>query len=82
VNVVVTGAGSDALDALARDTGGLAFSGNANTPTHLSEIRDNPPPQAADEDAVVRLTETPDIPMIFALTALAILVLWPLVVRR
>ena len=82
VNVVITGSGSDALDALARDTGGLSFSGNANTTAHLSEIRNRPPPQTADEGAVVRLTETPDIPMILALAALAGLVLWPLVVRR
>ncbi len=79
---MITGSGSDALDALARDTGGLSFSGNANTTAHLSEIRNHPPPQTADEDAVVRLAETPDIPMILALAALAGLVLWPLVVRR
>jgi hypothetical protein len=82
VNVVITGPGSDALDALARDTGGLSFSGNENTTAHLSEIRNHPPPQTADEGAVVRLGETPDIPMILALVALAGLVLWPLVVRR
>ena len=82
VNVVITGSGSDALDELARDTGGLAFSGNANTTAQVSEIRNRPPSQAADNGAVVRLTETPDIPIILALTALAGLVLWPLVVRR
>ena len=82
VNAVITGSGSDALDELARDTGGLAFSGTANTAAHLSEIRNHPPPQTADEGAVVRLGETPDIPMILALAALVGLVLWPLVVRR
>jgi hypothetical protein len=82
VNVVITGSGSDALDTLARDTGGLSFSGSANAATQLSEIRNHPPPQTADEDAVVRLPETPDITLVLALTALASLVLWPLVVRR
>jgi hypothetical protein len=82
VNVVITGPESGALDALARDTGGLSFSGNANTTAHLWKIRDHPPPRTADEDAVVRLAETPDIPILLALSALAVLVLWPLVVRR
>ena len=82
VNTVTTGSESGALDALARETGGRSFSGNTDVMAHLSEIRQHPPPPMADEAMAVRSTETPDIPMILALTAMAGLVLWPLVVRR
>lgn len=83
VNVVATGSDDDALDALARDTGGRSFSGDANVAGRLSEIRDHPPPRtAADEAAVTRSDESPDIPIVVALAALAALLWWPLVVRR
>ena len=84
LNFVLTGAASDALDALARDTGGLSFSEESGVAEQLSEIGENPPgPTAsADDAAVVKSAETPDIPLLLALAALAGLVLWPLVVRR
>jgi hypothetical protein len=84
VNVISTDATSGALDALARDTGGLAFSDDSGVTEHLSDIGDHPPAPtvSADDAAVVRSVETPDIPLLLALAALAGLVLWPLVVRR
>jgi hypothetical protein len=83
VNVVSTGATGGALATLARDTGGRSFPASG-VAAHLSEIRDNPPPPtaAASDAAAVKSIETPDLPLILALTALAGLVLWPLVVRR
>lgn len=82
VNVLITGSGGGALEALARETGGRAFSANAATAADLSEIRDNPPPQTASVDTAVKSVETPDIPLALALVALAGLVLWPVVMRR
>ncbi len=82
VNVLFTETGNGALDALARESGGRSFSPNSNTVAALTEIRDHPPPPTAAEGAAVSATETPDVPLILALAALAGLVLWPLVVRR
>ncbi len=55
---------------------------NSNTVADLTEIRDHPPPPTAAQGAAVRATETPDVPLILALAALAGLTLWPLMVRR
>lgn len=82
VNVLITGPANGALDALARETGGLSFLVNSTTTADLSEIRDHPPPPTASVGAEVRSAETPDIPLVLALAALAGLALWPLVVRR
>jgi hypothetical protein len=84
INIVSAGAASGALDALARDTGGQSFSGDSGVAGDLSEIGDHPPrPTAtADDAAVLKSVETPDIPLLLALAALTGLVLWPLVVRR
>ncbi|CAN5555657.1 hypothetical protein BH09ACT7_BH09ACT7_44870 [soil metagenome] len=84
VNAVFIGPGGGALDALAGDTGGRSFSGDpAMITAQLSEIRAHPPTATAAEDeaAVTQSVESPDIPIIVALAALAALVLWPLVVR-
>jgi hypothetical protein len=82
VNVLLTGPGGGALEALARETGGRSFSANSNAAADLSEIRDNPPPQTVSVEAEARAVETPDVPLALALVALAGLALWPLVVRR
>jgi hypothetical protein len=82
LNVLFTDTGNGALDAVARESGGRSYSGNSNTVASLTEIRDRPPPPTAAEGAAVRATETPDVPLVLALAALAGLVLWPLVVRR
>jgi hypothetical protein len=85
VNALTTGAGAETLDALARATGGRSFSGDpAAAAAQLAEISSHPPPPTAavDEAATTRFTESPDIPIIVALAALAALVLWPLVVPR
>jgi hypothetical protein len=84
VNIVTTGAPSGDLDALARDTGGRSFSGDSDVTAHLAEVRNHPPPPTAtaDEAALVRSVETPDVPLLLALAALAGLALWPLVMRR
>ncbi len=84
VNVVSTDTTSGALDALARDTGGQFFSADSGVDKHLSEIGSHPPAPtvSADDAAIVKSVETPDIPLLLALAALTGLVLWPLVVRR
>lgn len=84
LNIITTGAAIDALDALARDTGGRMYSGDSGVAAPLAEVRNHPPPPTATavDAAVVKSVETPDIPLILALTALGALMLWPLVVRR
>jgi hypothetical protein len=82
INVLLTGPEGDALETLARDTGGRSFSANSNTAAALSEIRQNPPPQTTAVDTAVSSVETPDVPMGLALVGLAVLVVWPVVVRR
>jgi hypothetical protein len=82
VNVLFTDSSNGALDAVARESGGRSFSPNSNTGAALAEIRDHPPSPTAAEGATVRADETPDVPLILALAALAGLVLWPLGVRR
>ena len=82
INVLLTGPEAGALEALARDTGGRSFSADSSTAADLSEIRENPPPQTAAVDTAVTSVETPDVPMALALVALAVLVMWPVVVRR
>jgi hypothetical protein len=84
VNVLVTGSGSDALDALARETGGRSFSGDSSVEGHLSEIRTHPPAptDVVDDQAGVERTETPGIAVVLALVAMAALSIWPVVMRR
>ncbi|MET0702679.1 MAG: hypothetical protein ABWY93_23750 [Mycobacterium sp.] len=84
INLMTTGSSDDALDALARDTGGQSFVADpAVVAAHLSEIRAHPPAPttAVDQAAVTRSVESPDLPVILALAALVALVWWPLVVR-
>jgi hypothetical protein len=83
LNVVSVGPNRDALDALARSTGGRAAAGNTDAAGAISEIRRHPPgPTAAGQAAVVKTAETPDVPVIVALAALVGLLMWPLVMRR
>jgi hypothetical protein len=82
VNVIVTGADTDALASLARDTGGRSFSADSDVTAHLADVRDNPPAAAATDDtARVKPTESPDVPLAVALMAALMLAAWP-VVRR
>ena len=82
VNVLFTDTANGALDAVARESGGRSFSPDSNAVAALTEIRDHPPPPTVAEGSAVRAAETPDVPVILALVALAGLVLWPLAVRR
>ncbi|MCV7301798.1 hypothetical protein H7J93_19420 [Mycobacterium barrassiae] len=82
VNVLMTGPGGGALEALARESDGRAFPANSATAADLAEIRDHPPPPTATVAAVVKAAETPDVLLLLALVALTGLTLWPLVVRR
>jgi hypothetical protein len=82
VNVLNTGPENGALEALAWQTGGRSFSANSNTTADLSEVRDHPPPPTASVNTAARSIETPDVPLVLALVALAGLVLWPVMVRR
>jgi hypothetical protein len=82
INVVQAGSENDALNSLARATGGRSLSGDADMAANLTQIRDHPPAPRPDTSTVSQSTETPDIPLILALAALLGLALWPLAVRR
>ncbi|MBY0287846.1 MAG: hypothetical protein K2X52_11920 [Mycobacteriaceae bacterium] len=81
VNLLFTETDNGALDALARESGGRSFPVNSDANADLAEIRDHPPPSTESQNAAVSVVETPDIPLVLALTALTALVMWPLVVR-
>lgn len=83
VNAIIGGSGNAVIEALARDTGGRSFTGDAPVDVRMSQIRAHPPPPTANQSqsAEVRFTETPDLPIVLALTALAGLVLWSAVRR-
>ncbi len=88
VNVIVTDPGSDPestdLAALARDTGGQSFPSGPDVATHLAAIRAAPPAatDVAPAAATTASAETPDLPIILALVAIAALAAVPLVLRR
>ena len=84
VNALVTGPDSDALDALARVTGGRSFSGGSDVAGHLYEIRNHPPASTdtVDDAASAERIESPGIPVVLALLALVVLSLWPAVLRQ
>ena len=83
VNVLLTGASTGTLEALARQTGGRAYPAT-DAAVHLAQIRADPPPPSAvtDQAAVTKRPETPDVPVAVALIALVALALWQAVVRR
>ncbi|MDV3123637.1 hypothetical protein M1247_01800 [Mycobacterium sp. 21AC1] len=82
VNVLTTG--GDGLSELARETGGRSYSADADVTAGLDGIRSHPPALTTSDDAAAetRSPETPDVPLVLALVAIAAMVLWPLVVRR
>ncbi len=84
VNAIVTGRDSDALAALARDTGGRSASADASVPVTLNDIRDHPPAArfTADGSDVGAAPESPDVPAVIALAAAVALAGWPMVQRR
>lgn len=83
VNAITPGSGDGAAGALARSTGGRWFSASADVTAHLDEIRDHPPQAATTgESGDVRSAETPGIPVLLALLAMAVLWWWPVVMRR
>ncbi|OMB97502.1 hypothetical protein A5733_09795 [Mycobacterium sp. NS-7484] len=82
VNAITPGTGEGAVAALARSTGGRWY-GPADVEAHLTEIRDHPPQAAPNGDsAAMKSVETPGIPVLAALLALAVLWWWPAVMRR
>lgn len=84
VNVLLTGRGGEALEGLARDTGGAAFSAQSDVAARLDEIRDRPPPTTdATADAVrSSVPDTPDLPLLVAVLAIVACSLVPVAVRR
>lgn len=83
VNAITPGSGDGIAADLARDTGGRWFSDAADVDAHLTEIRDHPPRAGSTgESADVRSAETPGIPVLVALLAMAVLWWWPAVMRR
>lgn len=83
VNAITPGSGDGAVAALTRSTGGTWLSDSADTEAHLTQIRDHPPrPGTTGDVADVRSAETPAVPVLSALLALAVLWWWPVVMRR
>lgn len=83
VNAITPGPGDGTAADLTRSTGGRWFSDSADVAAHLTEIRDHPPQAASTgEDADVRSAETPGVPVLLALLAIAVLWWWPVVMRR
>lgn len=84
VNVITTAPGDDVLEDLARSTGGRYFATESNVAPQLDEIRANPPVPSPEVENRIRAAapESPDVPLLIALTALIALSLVPLVVRR
>lgn len=82
VNAITPGSGDGPAGELSSTTGGRSF-GSADVASHLTEIR-NHPPQAGStgESADVRSAETPGVPVLLALLAMAVLWWWPVVMRR
>ncbi|WP_441958582.1 hypothetical protein [Mycolicibacterium houstonense] len=81
VNAITPGPG--AVADLTRDTGGRWFSDPADVAAHLTEIREHPPQAVTTGDAAeVRSAETPGLPVLLGLLALAVLWWWPVVMRR
>jgi hypothetical protein len=84
VNVLATGPQPTFLATLARDTGGQEFSADSGVAARLTEIRDHPPRASSSDarDVDGRSTESPDVPLVLALLAAAMLAAWPVVQRR
>ncbi|OBB93687.1 hypothetical protein [Mycolicibacterium peregrinum] len=81
VNAITPGSGDGAAGELARATGGRSF-GSADVASHLTEIRDHPPQAGSTgESADVRSAETPGVPVLLVLLAMAVLWWWPVVMR-
>ncbi|OMC32369.1 hypothetical protein A5740_13180 [Mycobacterium sp. GA-1841] len=82
VNAITSGTGEGAVAALAHSTGGRWY-GPADVDTHLAEIRDHPPQAGpTGESVATKSVETPAIPVLVALLAVAVLWWWPVVMRR
>lgn len=82
INVVVTGPMNSALASLASATDGIA-SNDSDITARLAEIRSHAPSPSPTENVTsARLDETPNVPVLVALTALAVLILWSVGVRR
>ncbi|MDX1888708.1 hypothetical protein [Mycolicibacterium sp. 050158] len=84
LNALVTGPPSATLDALTAATGGRSVPVGVNATPNLAAIRDHPPASRVDAGASASAgsVDSPDVPLLVALLAAAVLALWPLVARR
>ena len=83
VDALVAGGDSTFLAELARDTGGRVLPADAATAAHVADIRAHPPASrsSAVEDADGSAPDTPDVPLLITLLAVAVLAAWPVVQR-
>ncbi len=84
VNALVTGSSSAFLSGLVQDSGGQSFSAGADAAAHAADIRAHPPATRSSESDAVRTAsvDSPDVPLVIALTAIMLLTWWPVVQRR
>jgi hypothetical protein len=82
VNVLITGSDTGGLARLAHDTGGQAFPANDSVDAHVAQFRDRPAASTTDANALAKSTDSPDIPLLVAVLAAAVLAAWPVVNRR
>lgn len=84
VNVLLTDPPNPTLADLARATGGRTEPLGSDVAARLAEIRATPPPSTSAVGPTVRAAtpETPDVPLLVALGAVAVLSALPLWVRR
>ena len=83
VDALVSGPDSTFLSELARNTGGRVLPADAATAAHVADIRAHPPASrsSAVDDADGSAPDTPDVPLLVTLLAVAALAGWPVVLR-
>jgi hypothetical protein len=83
-NAVVTDGATAFPAALARATGGRQFPADSAVAARLADIRSHPPARrsADGQEPAGRAAESPDIALIVAVVAAAVLAAWPVVWRR
>lgn len=81
INALVTRRGMDDVCSIVRATQGRCFDDGSDVTADLTQIRNHPPApnDIRDDRSTFRLQESPDIPIVIALLAVAVLAIVPVV---